>query len=116
MRRLLAATVFIVGGALSSVAVVGDTGAPSRQTFVLDCGGLTITVVSPIEPAAAAQVVGTTGVGVLLRVALSDGTVLFEQPSFQAHKASAITVCTSSFGTETLTLAVMMTPQGEHNP
>jgi hypothetical protein len=51
----------------------GDTRAPSTQTFVLDCGGTTVTVVSPVFSARAGQVVGTTGVGILQQVVFGDG-------------------------------------------
>jgi hypothetical protein len=76
------------------------------QTFTLECGGNTVTVVSPTDAARAAQIVGATGVGVLQRV-LFEGTVLFEQPSFQALKDSAFTTCTQ----DGLTVVVLMTPQ-----
>jgi hypothetical protein len=52
-------------GALISVntfdtVVRADTGAPTAQTFVLGCNGETVTFVSPVENALAAQVTGTT--------------------------------------------------------
>ena len=91
----------------------GDTKGPSTQTLVLECGGATVTVVSPVESARAAQVVGSTGVGVLQQVTLSDGTVLFEQPSFEAHDPASLTTCTVAVPGDTLTLKVFMTPQGK---
>ena len=94
-----------------------DTRAPSAQMFVLECGGATVTFVSPTEPARAAQVLGTTGVGVLQRVVFSDEsgeTVLFEQPSFDALKPSALKACTLSVSEGTFTFVVLLTPQGDH--
>ena len=90
----------------STASIRADTHAPSRQTITLECGGSTITVVSPTERAEAAQIVGTTGVGVLQQVTF-EGVVLFEQPSFQALKDSALTTCTQ----DALTVVVFMTPQ-----
>jgi hypothetical protein len=119
MRQRFAMTFFLASLLSSFGPVLADTRGPSAQTFVLECGGETVTVVSPVEPAAAAQVVGTTGVGVLLQVAASDGTVLFEQPSFQAHNSSpvtALTICTVPLNQDTITLVVLMTPQNEHEP
>jgi hypothetical protein len=90
----------------STATIRADTHAPSVQTFTLDCGGHTITVTSPIEAARAAQVVATTGVSVLQQVRF-EGVVLFEQPSFQALKDSAMTTCSQ----DGLTVVVLMTPQ-----
>jgi hypothetical protein len=90
----------------SAASLRADTHAPNRQTFTLQCGGSTITVVSPIEAARAAQIVDATGVGVLQQVTF-EGVVLFEQPSFQAHENSALTTCTQ----DALTVVVFMTPQ-----
>jgi hypothetical protein len=115
MRKLfLTATVCLTGVVWSSGTASGDTLAPSVQTFVVNCGGAAVTFVSPVEPARAAQVVGTTGVGVLQQVVFSDGSggiVVFEQPSFQALKSSALTTCTLPVPGGTLTLVVLVTPQ-----
>jgi hypothetical protein len=92
----------------SSASIKADTNAPNRQTFTLQCGGSTITVVSPVEAARAAQIVDATGVGVLQQV-MFEGVVLFEQPSLQAHKGSALTTCTQ----DALTVVVLMTPQAK---
>ena len=92
----------------STASIRADTRAPSLQTFTLECGGSTITVVSPTEAARAAQIVSATGVGVLQQV-LFEGVVLFEQPSFQALKDSAVATCTQ----DTLTVVVLMTPQAK---
>lgn len=117
MRQLVVVgALFIVGVFSHSETVVADTKAPSTQRFSMTCGGVTVTIVSPTFSARAGQVVGATGVGVLQRVTLADGTVLFEQPSFEAHDASALATCTSVFGEDTLTFNVLMTPQREHNP
>jgi hypothetical protein len=110
----------ILAVALSSVvwdvpSAGADTRAPSAQIFVLECGGASVTFVSPNEPAQAGQVVSTTGVGVLQRVVFSGSsgeTVLFEQPSFQAHKTSALTDCTLAVPGGTVTFVVLATPQG----
>jgi hypothetical protein len=53
MRQLFTKTFFLAGQIWSSGTVAADTRAPSAQTFVLECGGETITVVSPSVPAAA---------------------------------------------------------------
>ena len=107
MRKLLGLSAFIAAGVMwNAGSATADTHAPSVQTFTLECGGTTVTVVSPIEAARAAQVVGATGVGVLQRVLFGD-TVLFEQPSFGALKNSALTTCTQG----ELTVVVLITPQ-----
>ncbi len=93
----------------------GDTSAPNRQTSVLNCGGATVTFVSPVEPARAAQIVGITGVGVLQRLVFG-GSVLFEQPSFHALDPSALTTCTFSIPGGELTFVVLVTPQGGRRP
>jgi hypothetical protein len=90
----------------STASIRADTHAPGVQPFTIECGGSTITLVSPNEPARAAQIVGTTGVAVLQQV-LFEGVVLFEQPSFQALKDSAVTTCTQG----PVTVVVLMTPQ-----
>ena len=109
------AVLCLVGLLATSVAVAGDTNAPNRQTFTMTCGGATVTVVSPVEPARAAQVVGTTGVGILQRVTMG-GAVLFEQPSFQAHDPAALTTCTFPVPGGELTFDVLTTPQSGRRP
>ncbi len=109
MRTLIA---FSLAGVLaSSASLLGDTRAPSTQTFVINCGGATVTIVSPVFAALAAQVVGSTGTAILQQVVLSDGTVIFEHPSFSALKSSALTSCTVALPEGTVTLLVLMTPQ-----
>ena len=115
MKQIVAVlTLSVAALAWGSGFAAGDTRAPSTQTQVLQCGGATVTIVSPVWSARAAQVVGSTGVGVLQQVALSDGTVLFEQPSYGAHDPASLTTCTVAFLGETLTLKVFMTPQGKN--
>lgn len=109
-------TLSLAGVAWGFGTAAGDTRAPSTQNFVMECGGATINIVSPTFSALAAQIVGSTGTAVLQRAVLSDGTVLFEQPSFQAHKADALTTCTQAFLGETVTVTVLMTPQGNDRP
>lgn len=112
MRQLALAVALCVAGA---GILTADNRAPNRQTFVLECGGATVTFVSPVEPARAAQIVGTTGVGVLQQVLFSDAsgaTVLFEQPSFKALRSSALTTCTVAVPEGTVTFTVLVTPQG----
>jgi hypothetical protein len=112
MRQFFVAAMgCLVGITSMSHMVVADTRAPSTQTFVLECGSATVTVVSPVESARAAQIVGTTGVGVLQQVTFS-GSVLFEQPSFRALKPSALTSCTTAVPGGTLSMVVLVTPQG----
>jgi hypothetical protein len=119
MRRFTVAVMLSLAGAIwGSGAVSADTRAPSTQTFVIECGGMTVTVVSPVFSARAAQVVGTTGVAILQQVVLYDDfgvTVLFEQPSVRALRASALTTCTLATPEGTLVLTVLMTPQGRNN-
>jgi hypothetical protein len=116
MRQLVFVVTFVILSVLSgSETAVGDTKAPSTQTFTMECGGATVTIVSPTFSARAAQVVGSTGAAVLQRAVLSDGTVLFEQPGFQAHEPSALTTCTLVLGEDMLTVTVLMTPQRQHN-
>jgi hypothetical protein len=93
----------------------GDTSAPNRQTFTVNCGGATITFVSAVEPARAAQIVGITGVGVLQRVVFG-GSILFEQPSFRALDPSALTTCTFPVPGGELTFVVLVTPQAGRRP
>ncbi len=74
-----------------------------------------MTIVSPVFSALAAQIVGTTGVAILQYAVLSDGTVLYEHPSFKAMKASALTTCTTPLFGGTVTMTVLMSPQNERN-
>jgi hypothetical protein len=90
---------------LSTAPAKADTHAPTTQTFTLQCGGQTVTVVSPTEHALAGQVIGATGVGILLRVTL-EGTVLFESPAVTHVPGGSTKTCT----TGPLTLTVLMTP------
>jgi hypothetical protein len=111
MKRLLVnVTAAIIGAVGLSGTALADTRSPHAQTFVLSCGGASVTFVSPVEQARAAQIVGTTGAGILQRVVFS-GTVLFEQPSFQALKPSALTTCTQPVPGGEVTLIVLVTPQ-----
>lgn len=115
MKRLWLGMGLCVAAVMSGSGLVrADTRAPSTQTFVLECDGATVTIVSPTFSAAAAQVVGSTGVSILQRVT-SNGTVLYEHPSFGGLQSSAarLTVCTFPLGGgESLTLHVLNTPQG----
>ena len=113
MRQLALAVVAL--GVAGAGTLAADNRAPNRQTFVLECSGATVTFVSPVERASAAQIAGATGVGVLQQVVFSDAsgsTVLFEQPSFTALRSSALTTCTVAVPEGTLTLTVLVTPQG----
>jgi len=117
MRQLYVAVTLCLAGVVgNSGTVAGDTRAPNAQTFEVHCGGSTLTIVSPVFSAKAGQVVGTTGAAVLQYAALSDGTVLFEHPSFNAHKPSALTTCTLPFPEGTITVVFLMTPQGQGKP
>jgi hypothetical protein len=106
-------TRLLVIGAITSAAFVmgssarADTHAPSAQMFTQTCGDTTITLVSPTERAEAAQVVGTTGTGILELVTDGDGNVLFEHPSYKALRPDKLTTCTE----DGLTFVVLMTPQ-----
>lgn len=116
MKRLVQAAVLcLVGVVGASTPLAGDTNAPNRQTFTINCGGATITIVSPVESARAAQIVGTTGAGILQRVTFA-GAVLFEQPSFQAHDPAALTTCTFPVPGGELTFDVLFTPQAGRKP
>jgi hypothetical protein len=117
MRRMRAAVTLVLVvamGLFSGGLATADTNAPSAQTFVLSCGGATVTFVSPTFQAKAAQIVGTTGVGVLQRVVVTDSsgtTVLFEQPSFSKLAAAKLTTCMDAIPGGTVTLIVLTTPQ-----
>jgi xanthine/CO dehydrogenase XdhC/CoxF family maturation factor len=100
----LAAAVAIAATASTSV-VRADTGSPHAQTSVLDCNGQLVTFVSPVEPALAAQVTGTTNVGILLRLTF-DGEVLFELPASRRLPAGLVTTCTDG----PLTFTILLTP------
>ena len=116
MRQILGFLAFCAAAMVWNVASAqADTHAPSTQTFTLVCGSAIVTVVSPTEAARAGQIVGATGVGILQRVLFADSpgeTVLFEQPSAQALKASALTSCTQAVPGGVLTVVVLTTPQG----
>lgn len=112
MKRFCVVVTICIGVASWSLgSVSADTRAPNAQRFTLECGGATVMVVSPVEAARAAQILGTTGVSILQQVTFS-GTVLFEQPSFRALSPSALTTCT----TGPLTVIVLNTPQSQRNP
>ena len=116
MRKRTGVTLVLVValGLLTGGAATADTNAPSAQTFVLKCAGVTVTFVSPTFQARAAQVVGTTGVGVLQRVVLTDASgsaVLFEQPSFSRLSPEKLTTCTDSIPGGTVSLTLLTTPQ-----
>jgi hypothetical protein len=90
-----------------------DTHAPTTATVVLQCGGETVTFVSPTSSAEAGQVVGSTGVGVLQLVLFVDGsgsTVVFEHPGFHAHKPSKLTTCTETLPEGTLIFVFLQAP------
>jgi len=89
----------------SPLMVCGDTKAPNAQTFDLQCNGMAIRFVSPGEHALAAQAVGSTSVGILLRLT-SGADVLFQLPAFTALPAGNITECTSG----PLTFTILLTP------
>ena len=107
MKRTRLLVVSAVAALATSAPAMADTNAPSAQTFVLNCGGTTITFVSPTFAARAAQIVGTTGTAILVRVVDSAGNVLFEQPSFKALRPSALTTCTL----DGIAFIVLVTPQ-----
>jgi hypothetical protein len=114
MRAVGTLVLVMAMGLLSGGPAMADTNAPSVQTIVLQCGSATVTFVSPIFQARAAQVVGTTGVGVLQRVVITDSsgtTVVFEQPSFSKLAPAKLTTCTDAFPGGTATLTLLMTPQ-----
>jgi hypothetical protein len=105
MMLLAVTTVALtVIGTLPTV-VRADTGAPSAQTFVLDCNGQTITFISPVEHALAAQAVGSTTVGILLRLTFGSD-VLFALPASQHLPAGIIKTCTDG----PLTFTLLLTP------
>src|SRR6185503_11964288 len=109
MRAVVTLVLVVAVGLFSGGSAMADTHAPSAQTFVLNCAGATVTFVSPTFQAKAAQIVGTTGVGVLLRVVLTDSsgsTVLFEQPSFSKLAPAKLTTCTDSIPGATVTLTL----------
>jgi hypothetical protein len=114
MRKPVHRTLLLMICAIAAVALttgnsaLADTHAPSTQTFTQTCGGTTITVVSPTEHAEAAQVVGTTGTGILELVEDGNGNVLFEHPSYEALRSDKLTTCTE----DGLTFIVKMNPQG----
>lgn len=116
MRRRFTTAAFCMAavGWFSGMAAA-DSKAPNRQTFTVSCGGATVTFVSPVEPARAAQIVGTTGVGILQQVSIG-GAVLFEQPSLQALDSSRLTTCTFPTPDGDLTFIVLTTPQAGQNP
>ena len=105
-RKRTVLTMAALLGLACQVVTHADTSAPTALTTVLQCNGSTLTFVSPVVPAMAAQVAESTGVGVLLRV--SQGTeVLFEFPAFKALlPAGKITTCTSG----PLTFTLLLTP------
>jgi hypothetical protein len=114
MRALTTLVLVVAVSIFSGGPAKADTNAPSTQTFVLDCAETTVTFVSPTFHAAAAQIVGTTGVGVLLRVVLTDSsgtTVLFEQPSFSRQTPSKLTTCTQAIPGGTVTFTLLATPR-----
>ena len=107
MRTMLfavTAATLIAANAFTPV-VRADTGAPTAQTFVLDCNGQTVTFVSPVEHALAAQVTGSNSVGILLRLTF-ENQVLFELPASRRLPAGLITTCTDG----PLTFTLLLTP------
>jgi hypothetical protein len=114
MRAVVTLVLVVAIGLFSGGLATADTNAPSTQTIVLNCGGTTVTFVSPTFQAKAAQIVGTTGTGVLQRVVVTDSsgtTVLFEQPSFSKLEAEKLTTCTDAIPGATVTLILLATPQ-----
>lgn len=104
-----AVTLAVLLSLVVSGVAIADTAAPSSQTFVLDCDGTELTFVSPIEAARAAQLADGTGVGVLQRLSVDGGPVLFEAPSYAALSARGhLTTCMA----DGLTFEILVTPRG----
>jgi xanthine/CO dehydrogenase XdhC/CoxF family maturation factor len=103
---LLGLTAALLTGATAFTSVArADTGAPTAQTFVLNCNGQVVTFVSPVEAALAAQVTESTSVGILLRLTF-DGEVLFELPASRRLPVGLVTTCTDG----PFTFTVLITP------
>lgn len=119
MRKVGVAVAFCLAVAVwTATTVVADTRGPNTDTFVLDCGGATFTIVTP-HVGRAGQIVGTTGVVVFQQVVITDAsgeTVLFEQGSFTALDPSVLTTCTTPIPGGTFTFVVMITPPNDRNP
>jgi|SRR5688572_31462295 len=114
MRAMVTVVLVVAMGLLGGGSAAADTHAPTAQTFVLNCSGSTVTFVSPTFQARAAQIVGTTGVGVLQRVVVTDSsgtTILFEQPSFSNLAPAKLTTCIDAIPGATVMLTLLATPQ-----
>lgn len=113
MRRVAYATALAVALPLTAGGAAADTHAPSAQTIPIDCGGTTLTVVSPTMPSKVGQLVGSTGTAVLRRETFTDAatgevTVIADVPG--RGPQGALTECTADVPGGTITLTLLFTP------
>jgi hypothetical protein len=90
--KLFATSILLL--ALGVLPARADTHAPNPQIFSFDCGGLTLTGISPNNNAKAGQFLESTDVGVAFLITFG-GEVVYESPAYAGLPDGLLSVCTS---------------------
>jgi len=90
--KLFVTTILLLG--LGVLPARADTHARNAQVFSFDCGGLTLTGISPNNNAKAGQFLESTDVGVAFQITFG-GEVVYQSPAFEGLPDGLLSTCTS---------------------